>query len=158
MKKQSKNKIVNLPLKFNVGTLKYEPDIVKIKIKGDKWKNKLTAEQYHILREGGTESPGSGKLLHNKQEGKYVCGACGNVLFESKTKFDSETGWPSFHNVKKGSVKLKKDFSLLIPRIEVVCLKCGSHLGHVFKHPKSKDCPTGKRYCINSLALDFKKK
>lgn len=125
--------------------------------KEDFWKKKLSKEQYMILREKGTEASGTGKLLHNKRTGNYVCGACGNNLFSSKEKFDSGTGWPSFYDViKKENVKLKKDFSLTTLRTEVVCKKCGSHLGHVFNDgPKDK---TGKRYCINSIALKFKEK
>jgi len=123
----------------------------------DKWKEKLTPEQYHILREKGTEAPGTGKLLHNKKKGVYVCAACKNQLFSSKHKFDSKTGWPSFYDIaKKGSVKLEKDTGLGVERTEVLCSKCRGHLGHVFDEQKSKECPTGKRYCINSLALNFK--
>ncbi|MEK6897787.1 MAG: peptide-methionine (R)-S-oxide reductase MsrB [Nanoarchaeota archaeon] len=119
-------------------------------------KGKLSEEQYHVLIEKGTEKPFSGNLLYNKKKGIYSCAVCGNVLFDSRTKFDSGTGWPSFYDVKKRSVKFKKDLSLIIPRTEVVCAKCGNHLGHVFTHPKNEKCPTGKRYCMNSVALDFK--
>ena len=122
-------------------------------------KEKLTSEEYAVLREKGTETPFSGEYVHTRDEGVYKCKVCGNVLFDSGTKFDSGTGWPSFYDViEKGNVKLKKDFSMIIPRTEVACEKCGSHLGHVFKHPKSKICLTGKRYCINSISLKFKEK
>lgn len=120
-------------------------------MKGEsEWREELTPEQYRVLRKAGTEPPYTGRLLHKKEKGTYHCAACGNKLFKSGTKFDSGTGWPSFYEVIKGSVKLEKDAT---SRVEVRCAKCGSHLGHVFNDgPK----PTGKRYCINSIALKFK--
>jgi peptide-methionine (R)-S-oxide reductase len=123
----------------------------------DEWKDKLTPEQYHILREKGTEAPGTGKLLHNHKTGDYVCGACGQTVFTSDTKFESGSGWPSFYDVANTkAVKLQEDDSIGSPRVEVTCAKCGSHLGHVFND--APDQPTGMRFCINSAALDFKEK
>ena len=116
-------------------------------------KKKLTPEQYHILPEKGTEAPFTGKLLHNKETGSYVCAACGQELFSSDTKFDSGTGWPSFYDVKNSkNVTLEEDNSFG-HRVEVSCANCGGHLGHVFDDGPN---PTGKRYCINSDALNFK--
>lgn len=123
----------------------------------------LTPEQVAVLKEKGTEPPFSGKYVHHKGKGMYTCASCGVDLFSSETKFDSQTGWPSFYDVvEKGYVKLQKDTSHGMDRTEVVCANCGGHLGHLFndgptKTPDGKDC-TGLRYCINSLALDFKEK
>lgn len=120
----------------------------------DEWKQRLTPEQYAILREKGTEAPFTGELLQNKQSGMYACAACGAELFDSKTKFDSGSGWPSFYDVAKSdSVKLVDDSTLGMQRTEVVCAKCGGHLGHVFDD--AHDQPTGQRYCINSVCLKF---
>ena len=125
----------------------------------EEWKKRLTPEQYHVLRERGTEYPFSGKLLANKETGEYRCAACGQVLFTSDTKYESNQrgleGWPSFAEVAgSDKVELKDDLDLGLHRTEVVCKNCGSHLGHVFDDPGS---PSGKHYCINSCALDFKK-
>jgi len=128
--------------------------VEKIKKSEDEWRQILSSEQYRILREKGTERPFTGKLLHNEKNGTYVCGACGNPLFSSDTKFDSGSGWPSFYDViSMGAIELKNDNSLGMKRIEAACNSCGSHLGHVFDDgPK----PTGQRYCVNSLSLDFR--
>ena len=123
----------------------------------DEWKQRLTPEQYRVLRDKDTETPFSGKLLHNKDNGDYVCAACGNVVFTSDTKFDSGSGWPSFYNVASNkAVKLIEDDTHGMQRVEVACANCGSHLGHVFHD--APDQPTGIRFCINSAALDFKKR
>lgn len=127
---------------------------VKMKLSDEEWKDKLTPEQYAILRQKGTEAPFSGELLHNQQSGHYTCAACGAELFDSKTKFDSKSGWPSFYDVASSdTVKLIDDTSHGMQRIEAQCAACGGHLGHVFDD--AYDQPTGKRYCINSASLCF---
>ena len=124
-------------------------------LKKEEWKKKLTKEQYHVLREKGTELAFTGKLLFNKEKGIYNCVACGNELFSSDAKFESGTGWPSFFRpISKDAIEKKIDTSNGMIRTEIVCKKCKSHLGHVFDDgPK----PTGLRYCLNSICLDFKK-
>ncbi len=118
------------------------------------WRELLTDEQYRILRQAGTERPFSGQYVDTEEDGVYRCGACGNELFSSETKYHSGSGWPSFWDVvNQNMVELHEDRSLGMRRIEVRCGRCGSHLGHVFEDgPRDK---TGLRYCINSAALDF---
>lgn len=122
----------------------------------NQWKQKLTDEQYHVCREHGTERPFSGKFHASKEDGTYQCVCCGEPLFLSDTKFDSGTGWPSFFEpLTEQAVETETDRSHGMVRTEVHCRKCGSHLGHVFPDGPQ---PTGLRYCINSVSLDFVKK
>lgn len=118
------------------------------------WKDKLTPEQYSILREKNTEAPFTGEYDSVFDPGTYKCAACGQKLFESNTKFDAQCGWPSFYDAISGSVEFHDDTSLGMKRVEVTCSNCGGHLGHVFEGEKFRT-PTDKRYCINSLSLQF---
>ena len=125
----------------------------KIQKSEQEWREQLTEEQYRITRQKGTERPFTGEYVHNKETGVYLCVACGNTLFNSETKYDSGSGWPSFYApIDPEKVETHPDFSLGMRRVEIVCSRCGSHLGHVFEDGPR---PTGLRYCVNSTSLNF---
>jgi peptide-methionine (R)-S-oxide reductase len=121
----------------------------------EEWKKELDKETYQVLRKKATERPFTGKYLNNKEKGMYVCAGCGTPLFSSDTKFDSGSGWPSFWTpTEKENIEEKSDRSLFMKRTEILCKECGGHLGHLFEDGPE---PTGFRYCVNSLSLNFKK-
>jgi peptide-methionine (R)-S-oxide reductase len=128
----------------------------KIKKSDEEWKKTLPPERYRVLRKKGTEMPFTGEYVHNEKKGVYKCAGCGAELFSSDTKFDSGSGWPSFYApVSKEGIETEKDKTLGMSRKEILCSKCGGHLGHVFDDGPN---PTGLRYCVNSLSLEFKEK
>ena len=119
------------------------------------WKNELSPAEYRVLRQHGTEPAGSSPLNHEKRAGEFLCAGCGAALYDSATKYESGSGWPSFYKAKEGAVDTKSDASLGMVRDEVVCANCGGHLGHVFPDGPQ---PTGLRYCMNGTALKFEPK
>lgn len=125
----------------------------KLVLSEAEWQEKLDPEAYSVLRQKGTERPGTGKFYQNKADGTYICGGCGAELFQSEAKFDSGSGWPSFWEASTENVAEIRDVSHGMSRTEVTCSKCDGHLGHVF--PDGYGTPSGQRYCINSLALNF---
>jgi|SRR5579884_1094193 len=128
----------------------------KVELSEEEWREKLTPEQYEVLRQKGTERAFTGKYAHSKEHGTYVCAGCGAPLFDSDTKFESGTGWPSFYQpISDEAVAMETDRSYGMVRTEVECASCGGHLGHVFEDGPR---PTGLRYCINSASLDLKPK
>lgn len=118
----------------------------------EEWKKTLTPEQFHVLRQHGTERAGTSPLNFEKRSGTFMCAGCGQPLFASETKFESGTGWPSFYKPIDGAIETTTDHSYGMARVEVHCAQCGGHLGHVFPDGPR---PTGQRYCMNGVALDF---
>tara|TARA_B100000686_G_C16679367_1_gene911039 strand:- start:595 stop:1089 length:495 start_codon:yes stop_codon:yes gene_type:complete len=127
-------------------------DIKEINLDDDVWRTRLTAEEFRVLRDEGTEPSGSSPLNNEKRTGVFVCAACELPLFKSETKYESGTGWPSFYDAIDGHVDTKLDFKMILPRTEYHCARCGGHQGHVFKDGPE---PTGLRYCNNGVALNF---
>ncbi len=133
-------------------TLTEDQLVEKIELSDDEWKKRLTASEYHVLRKEGTERPFSSALNDEKRDGIFACAGCDLPLFESSTKYDSRTGWPSFYEAIPNHVGTSVDYKLIFPRTEYHCARCGGHQGHIFKDGPQ---PTGLRYCNNGVALNF---
>ena len=152
MNRLSRRKFIYLT---GLGVLFYSENIMainKLELSDLEWQERLSEEEYYILRKEGTERPGTSILNHEKRKGTYRCVGCEQPLFSSDMKFDSGTGWPSFFDYLPNALEFKTDFKLVIPRKEYHCSRCGGHHGHVFKDGPE---PTGLRYCNNGLVLNF---
>lgn len=142
-----------LPILAACGSSPAQAKDFPIQLTPAQWRRKLTKQEYYILREAGTERSYTSPLNEEKRKGTYHCAGCGNLLYSSQTKYDSRTGWPSFYQAEPGAVGTSVDYKIGYPRTEVHCADCGGHLGHIFSDgPK----PTGKRHCINGIAMDFR--
>ena len=130
-----------------------DPETFPVRYTDEEWRTKLSAGQYQVLRKHGTERAGTSALNAEKRHGKFICAGCGQELFASETKFESGTGWPSFYQPIEGAVGTSEDRSLFMTRTEVHCSRCGGHLGHVFDDGPR---PSGQRYCMNGVAMEFK--